>query len=370
MRIAATFDHSNNAFDFLRVVAASAVLYSHSHALLGLPEPRPVAGYTLGTLAVFVFFAISGFLVSQSWDRDPNLQRFALRRALRILPGLIVAVSFTTFVIGPLMTDLPLPTYFLAAETWSYFTSNASLIVGRYTLPGVFKTNPFPNAVNGSLWTLRYEVLVYAVLAAFGMIVRRSRLRFLCLAFLLVLVGGWCLGVGLGLPENSLQLPFLWRIGLHFDWMRIAQLGTFFFGGACLYLFFSHARLSLWAAALLCAGCAMAPNAFYATILLWLAVPYAVLVFAYRAPQFFRRFAKNVDLSYGIYIYAFPVQQVGSYLAVRAGAGWFPTLTMTFIATVLLASLSWHFVERPALAWKARLMPRAPGLRAHGTSKA
>ena len=109
---------SGNAFDFIRVVAALAVLYSHSFPLFGLPEPSH-AGQTLGSLAVAIFFAVSGFLVCQSWLRDPDVYRFTLRRALRIMPGLIVAVAFTAFVAGALDTRLPLSEYFTARGTWA-----------------------------------------------------------------------------------------------------------------------------------------------------------------------------------------------------------------------------------------------------------
>lgn len=112
--------HQNNAFDFLRIFAASAVLYSHSYALYGLPEPYPLPGQTYGSLAVALFFSISGFLVCQSWMNDPSFSRFFIRRALRIFPGLLVVVILTALVIGPLFTTLTLQEYFASGTAWNY----------------------------------------------------------------------------------------------------------------------------------------------------------------------------------------------------------------------------------------------------------
>jgi peptidoglycan/LPS O-acetylase OafA/YrhL len=353
VRISSLADHSENAFDFLRFVAAFAVLYSHSFALLGLPEPFLVFSFPAANLGVYVFFVISGFLVCQSWDRDPSLARFAARRGLRLLPGLFVAVCFTVFVIGPLMTTLPVMQYFGTAGTWMYLLSNASLSVGQFALPGVFETNPYPAAVNGSLWTLRYEAILYITLAVIGATTRPRYLRWACLILLTLFALGWCVSKALGVDTYTIGLPF---ITINFDWMYLAVFSTFFFAGSSLYVFRHSVRLSISAALVLALPCMFASNLLWATLFLWLFLPYATLVFAYRAPAILRRFGKRGDLSYGIYVYAFPVQQVVTYYAVKIGAGWFPVFAVSSIATVILAGLSWHYVERPALGWKVRLI--------------
>lgn len=356
MRIGSLADRSDNAFDFLRFVAAFTVLYSHSFALLRLREPFLVFGFPAANLGVYVFFVISGFLVCQSWDRDPSLTRFAARRGLRLFPGLLVAVCFTVFIIGPLMTTLPVVQYFGAAGTWTYLLSNASLSVGQYALPGVFETNPYPAAVNGSLWTLRYEALLYIILAVAGATTGRRYLRWACLTLLSFFALGWCLSKGLGVDAYAIGLPFVTQLGIDFDWVYLALFGTFFFAGSSLYVFRQSVRLSISAALILALPCMFAANAFWATLFLWLFLPYATLVFAYRAPAIFRRFGKRGDLSYGIYVYAFPVQQVVIYFALKTGAGWLPSLAVSSVATFVLAGLSWHYVERRALDWKARLV--------------
>jgi len=149
-----------NAFDFLRVAAALAVLLSHSFPIVGLQEPTPVAGLTMGKLAVAVFFAISGYLVCQSWQTDPHVGRFAARRALRIFPGLLVMLLLTVLVLGPALTEVRLSEYFGAGATRKSLLYGA-LGLGSFPLPGLFEHNPMPGGVNGSLWTIKYELLMY-----------------------------------------------------------------------------------------------------------------------------------------------------------------------------------------------------------------
>jgi len=105
-------EHTLNNLTALRWLAASLVLYGHSFVFLGLPEPLFLQWVPLGPLGVYIFFAISGYLVSQSWDRDPHLFRFLQRRALRIFPGLAVCTILCVMVLGPLLTTLDLKTYF------------------------------------------------------------------------------------------------------------------------------------------------------------------------------------------------------------------------------------------------------------------
>ena len=106
------FNHPKNNIDFIRMVAALFVLYSHQHALMGLPEPSVLGAHSLGGFGVLVFFSISGFLVAQSWHADPSFYRFALKRMLRIWPGMAVAVLLAALVLGPMVSTLPVREYY------------------------------------------------------------------------------------------------------------------------------------------------------------------------------------------------------------------------------------------------------------------
>ena len=147
-----------NNFDLLRFVAATLVLIDHSFVLTGRHGlPGPFVYETLGGFAVAVFFIISGFLVAGSWQRTPDLGTYAAKRALRIVPAYAAVIALCALVLGPLVTELSLGRYFGHPQTWSYFW-NLTFFRLHYSLPGVFSGNPFPHAVNGSIWTLPIEI--------------------------------------------------------------------------------------------------------------------------------------------------------------------------------------------------------------------
>lgn len=183
-------NHNLNAFDFLRVTAASAVLFSHSYALYGLPEPQPITGHSFGSLAVATFFVISGFLVCQSWLLDPSFPRFLTRRFLRIFPGLLVVILMTVFVIGPIFGTLVPTEYFSSVAVWQHLILGL-LALGSPPLPRVFENNPYPISINGSLWTLRYEILMYILLASIGRFFSIASLRFIYPALFVLMGINW-----------------------------------------------------------------------------------------------------------------------------------------------------------------------------------
>lgn len=156
--------HRQNNFDALRLLAAFFVLYSHQHAFMGIPEPMVFGSMTWGTLGVMIFFSISGFLVSRSWQQDPHAGRFLARRFLRVWPGLAVFTIVTALVLGPIATEWKIRDYFLGAEFFEFF-ENLKLVTVRTYLPGVFENNTFPRAVAGSIWTIPIEVRLYMLLA-------------------------------------------------------------------------------------------------------------------------------------------------------------------------------------------------------------
>ena len=159
--------HLNN-LTALRWFAAGLVLYGHSFVFLGLPEPLFLQWVPLGPVGVYTFFAISGYLVAQSWERDPHVLRFLARRILRIFPGLIVCTLLSVLVLGPWLTTLDAKTYWTNEHTRGYLTNIALYMT--YHLPGVFAQNRLPHAVNGSLWSLPVEFFMYALLALLGFV--------------------------------------------------------------------------------------------------------------------------------------------------------------------------------------------------------
>src|SRR5271169_1259493 len=184
-------DPRRNNFDALRLVAAASVVFSHSFLIAdGTQDHEPLIWLTgnqsiLGLVGVFVFFAISGFLVTQSFEQTPNPLYFLVKRALRIFPGLFVATVVSAFVLGPLVTDLPLGTYLSRPEPYEYVVGNTLLDQTVHELPGVwFVDNGVGLEINGSLWTLRYEFVMYLMVLALGLLrLLTLRTALLLLAF-------------------------------------------------------------------------------------------------------------------------------------------------------------------------------------------
>ena len=214
---------SPNNLDAVRLVAAALVLYGHSFVFLGLPEPLFLSWLPLGPLGVFVFFTISGYLVSESWARDPSLPRFFARRALRIFPGLAVCTLLSIVVLGPLLTTLPLADYASNPHTRGYLQNIALHIV--YYLPGVFEHNRVANAVNGSLWSLPVEFAMYIVLAIVG-VLRGSRWVVLGLAV------AWALLSALWAQRSTEML-----VVYNFDLRQLFLCGTYFWAGVLVQRF-------------------------------------------------------------------------------------------------------------------------------------
>lgn len=317
-------------YDYLRLAAAILVIVHHARVLDGRPPMILGAGADLGALGVGIFFAISGYLVAGSLARAPSLGVFVAKRALRIFPGLAVALLFTAFVLGPLVSAVDLGTYLGDPAPYAYVLKNLSLYAVTYDLPGVFASAPVAGVVNGSLWTLRLEFTAYLALAALG----AARLAMAKpLAALAIAAASATIGLHvLGLDARS-------------DLFRIAYLaslnGFLFLAGAWLWT--SRATPPVWLAVL---AVPLLATPIWFVILPALVVRLGALPLP-KAPA---------DLSYGLYIYSFPLQQA---LAEHGRLGVLSSLAVS----LPFAALSWFLVEKPALRLKARLeqaLARAP----------
>ena len=344
----------------LRLAAAALVLVSHSYALAGHAEPR-LGHTTLGIVGVEIFFAISGFLIAGSWLARPRAGTFVLKRALRILPALALTVALSAFVLGPLVSSLSTGDYLGRSEPTRYVAENLIAVssadaVGdlAFRLPGVFATNE-TSVVNGSLWTLPVEIRAYLLvllLGVTGLLLRRLWLVVAAGLLLLALpasAAGWT-GVGRVVE---------WRDS-NPDLLLLAIFGV----SALLYLYRERVPLRPWPAVAALAtwvlgALVLADTEPVSNLLVALALPYLVIYVAYEAPRRLRALTRPGDVSYGLYLLAFPVGQTILHLAGRDAFGPLALLAIAFPVTYLLALLSWRLVERPALALKPAPFKRA-----------
>jgi peptidoglycan/LPS O-acetylase OafA/YrhL len=325
-------DRDNN-FDTMRLIAAITVLISHSLILSYGPEqigPQlSEIQVTTAQVAVAAFFAISGYLITGSYLRSRDPVKFVTARALRLMPALVVVILLLAFVIGPALSELPRSEYFASWNVYRFAAMNILMVNAEVRLPGVFLQNPLRAWVDGSLWTLSYEVGCYFLVLCLGMVGRLNRL-WLTVLYLCCLFAS----VRLDRPECYLTATFL--------------------GGAviCVWRPAMRPRCALvcailWLVSILTAGETIASCTVGAYTVLYLSTSPKV-----RLPNL----ARWGDLSYGTYIWAFPVQQTIAYI-LGAAVTWYWMMAAALPIVILLALASWHLVESPCLVLLRRSSP-------------
>ena len=331
---------SPNNFDAVRIIAALTVLAVHQHALMGQAEPDIPHVATWGLVAVWTFFVISGYLVSQSWSQDPHLWRFCQRRVLRIWPALTIVVIICVLLIGPWMTRLPSRGYWSDEATWGYFRN--LWMESRFHLPGVFDKAPGNTSVNGSLWTIPFEVLCYAIVALVGL---AGILKFRFISIALILIA--CLWYQLTLGPD-----------LHSDWKVKQEMIAYFFMGALLFLLrpYWRKRTLIWLTAFVVTAL-IAWNSGFRYLGLMIGLPFVIIYFGTSSTPFIRSFGKLGDPSYGLYLFAFPIQQTIIYFF-WPKFSFIEILAASIITTTVFAYTSWHCIEKTAL----KLKPHKPNV--------
>ena len=318
-----------NAFDLIRLVAASLVLWSHQHALMGLSQPSiAVLHSSLGGLGLYIFFALSGYLNTQSLAHHRSVQVFLLNRALRIYPALAVCVVFTVILGFFVATNRHA---YLSPKLVSYIAKNMTLFSGvKMGVPGVFEASAYPQALNGSLWTLPYEVKMYVALALCLAATRYN------LAVPIIVFAGAAVMTGVGilptLPEVSFWITF----------------STLFFAGSVVAATQVFVGLPLAISVLVVVASVFAGLGQH--LLTWelLLTAIVIAIGSLRLPKWLR---PPLDLSYGVYLYAFPVQQLSALLF----ADFWSALAFSAVITFALALMSALFIERHALRLKDKV---------------
>lgn len=345
MHLGTLLDSPQNGFNNVRLVAAAAVVVTHSFLLLYDYTAVPLfwGPYDLGANAVNVFFFISGLMLSRSYELNPHWRRFAVARILRVFPALVVAGMLVGWLLAPFFTARPLADYLLDPRTLLYpLTSTFDFPA---VLPwGVFPTSSQPGKLDLPLWTIKYELfayLVFGVASAAGILRSRLVAVLLCAAFGVALTVAHGTGV---LDQSPLR--------------SVIRFGFAFLLGVSAHRYRDILAIRPLAGLLLAAAALLLAQAVVGPVLWIIATCYAGLIFASVNISGVTAFTRRTDLSFGIYIYAWPVQQV--LLTMEwARDNVVLHILVALVITVVIAAASWTWVEKPALSLK-RSIPTVP----------
>lgn len=326
----------NNNLDFIRFIAACMVIFSHAFPLsLGKEISDPLGFLTneqinFGSAAVGIFFLYGGFLICKSIHRTKSAKEYFKARIIRIFPPLIFVTVMLSIAVGPFLTTLTISEYFSNAETYKYFL-NAILIL-QHNLPGVFTNNIYGQAVNGPLWTLPVEFLCYIMcfLAYKCKLLNKKNIIFAIIIF----VSG-CIVVKI----ISGSIPILEAM--------IQPMGLFFVG-MIYYIYRDKIIMNIWLCLVSLMGISISLILGIFPITIYMFYPYFLIYMGFGSKIKFSEFAKKGEISYGMYLCAWPIQQI---LVQWIGKGntmnpWINFILAAVIA-IILGYIVYRIIEKP-----------------------
>lgn len=338
------YGRESNSFGVVRLVAALAVIVSHAFILAHHSEfadpLAAVTSYTLGAHAVHMFFVLSGFLIAASWYRNPDIYYFLSGRFLRMFPALFIVTVGTILIAGFAQKELSIAAFLTSSETVSLFLRVVVALDGGGTLPGIFTENPQERQVLATVWTIRYEVLCYLsvpLVATLAVVIGRSHrwfaqgfvglLLITCAGIMIVRSGG---DDPVALIDHLARFFFAFYLGVG-AWFLRRRISLSFI-----------AVVALFAVTYLFLGSPISP------VLEIIAVGYFTYWLGSLDFGWFGRFTNREDISYGVYLIGFPIQQMWLVLW-PAPYPVAANIALTLLIVVPLAFLSWRIIERPAL---------------------
>jgi peptidoglycan/LPS O-acetylase OafA/YrhL len=340
LKLGQAFDPRNNALNAWRLTLALGVILWHSFPLTGRDVPFAPARQLLDQGWVDGFFAISGVLITSSWLRHLRLRDYLAARGLRILPGFYTCLVVTAFVVAPIGVALQggsAAKLLLSAGPIEYVLKNSAVLIFSFDIGGTPRGIPRPGQWDGSLWTLGWEMVCYIAVAGLGVVGLLNR--------------RWLLPAAVALCWSVLLLSTVFGLpSLVHDGARFAVM---FLAGALVHQF-RNGIPARWSLVLVSVVIVLAAS-LLPDYRLIAAVPLAYAIIVSGALIHNERLQLRTDLSYGVYIYAFPIQQllvIGGLGSINLVAFW----VISAAASVPIAALSWFLVEKPAMSLKSRFI--------------
>lgn len=332
-----------NNYNILRIIGAVAVIYGHMYILMGGAAPVLYAN-EISALGFKMLMVLSGYMVTQSCIYDSKITHYIVKRSFRIIPALFFYTVIAICVIGPLFTTVPLKEYFAHEITWKYFYN--VLLIPHFQLPAVFASNPYPYAVNGSLWGLPVEVSCYIIV--YFVLVILCKIKWRKAAFS-VFTAGICILRLCAIqffPEKSFVL-------LGTDWFRALALFPYFFIGALFAVTEIKKLCSIQIAfVLFMLSVAFRSNVYVVNELLaMLIIPYMVISIGECSKPKFSTWFRHTDITYGLFLWGFAVQQILIQIIV-VNKQIIPNVNVMFVlslfVSIILAFITWFCIEKPA----------------------
>ncbi len=343
-------DRLNNNFDFLRVLAALCITFTHSYNLLLKNDEEPLMKLTgnhfdFSFIGLSIFFSISGYLIAKSAASSPSFKNYIWKRLLRIQPMLILVCVITVFIVGPLFSVLSLRQYFKELATYTYLRNIMPVFGIQFSLPKVFTANPAESGVNGSLWTLIVEERLYLVIGIVFFFKKYAQ------ALLLIFIAA---------------LNLLYFVNILFyseNFIKYLSGGNVFYAllflnaSACYFLninFIKREKASIFYFIVIAGGLILSPFCFLEKFLQIILIPLVILWLANLKGKT-NQTGKYGDFTYGIYIFSFPVQQmiIAKNTALKEPVELFG---LTLLIILPLAVLCWHLLEKKMLLLKYRII--------------
>jgi peptidoglycan/LPS O-acetylase OafA/YrhL len=335
---------ASSGFDYMRIGLAISILSWHTiYSLYGAEFERPYwdkCRMVVGGLLP-MFFVLSGFLVSGSLVRTGSIGKFLSLRAIRLYPALAVEVLLSALILGPLLTTLPLSAYFSSGQFWAYFHNILGYIT--YPLPGLFSGNPAPDVTNISLWTIPFELECYLCLTLIALFGLQARRLLVLTGLIVIVVLKTYMLARLGdsgqfeaPPGRLLVASFLGGVVAYFYRDRIPYSSGLFAIAMLLQLLLTRSAVTAYLAVI--------PTA-YVTVYLGLLNP----------PRY--SFLMRGDYSYGLYLFAFPIQQTYALLFPQHRVWWL-SIAFSLSLGLAYAAFSWHVIEKPILRRKNEIIGR------------
>ncbi|MCA2255029.1 acyltransferase [Mycobacterium intracellulare] len=341
MTLGQVFNGGNNALNAWRLVLAAEVMLWHCWPVTGRMPPAATL-QLLFSIGVDGFFAISGFLITRSWLDDPHVRDYLTARALRILPGYYACLIVTAFAFAPLSVALQggsVGELVCSGGPLEYVLKNSAVAYVHLDVGGTPSGIPHSGLWNGSLWSLVWEVICYLAVAGVGL-AGLAHHRWVSPAILVV-------ATGLATAMPPMTFPGVWTIP------QIAVRSAIMFAAGAVLYQWREVIPARWplvgVSVVIVLASSMLPD--YRTVA---ALPLAYAIIVSGALLKSSRLRLRTDLSYGVYIYAFPTQQL---LAVCGLARLQPVafFLVAAAATLPVAAASWFLIEKPSMALKRRL---------------